>query len=384
MEHACGTDGQTRSTRLALMDKQHMLGTNEQTGSTCVALMGRAGAHAWHGRVGMEHTCDTDGWTDREHTCGTASISAHACERRAEPEPQPPAGTGRPISPPRGPPWPPSPPPPRGRSGGTVSRPPRSPRSGGARSRRGTAAAAGREADAEGGGAERGIGAGVRPLSPAPGAGRTAAAPGPALGRGAALPVRRDEPRPLRSTEGAAGRSRSWRRVADPPLFTFPAPLPLPPRLLPGSAAARQVPASAPAGPSRRTRAPAPRRPFVWDRHRDPRPPTPPAPPGPPAPRPAIPLSRTGPYGRGAGERGGKRRPGQGSASHRSRGGGSSCPGAGGWSGGGRPVGGGEAALTGGIPLRGGGGRRGAEEAGTGGRAGGRREGGRGTSRSRL
>ncbi|XP_057892550.1 proline-rich protein 2-like [Melospiza georgiana] len=264
--------------------------------------------------------------TEREHTCGTASISAHACERRAEPEPQPPAGTGRPISPPRGPPWPPSPPPPRGRSTGTVSRPPRS---GGARSRRGTAGAAGRAADAEGGGAERGTGAGVRPLSPAPGAGRTAAAPGPGSGRGAALPVRRDKPQPLRSTEGAAGRSRSSRRVADPPPFTFPPPLPLPPRLLPGSAAARQVPASAPAGPSRRTRAPAPRRPFVWDRHRDPRPPTPRTPPRPLAP--PAPLSRAGPYGRGAGKRGGKRRPSQGSASHRSRGGGEQLPRDRGW-----------------------------------------------------
>lgn len=230
-------------------------------------------------------------------------------------------------------------------------------------------------------GAERGTGAGVRPLSPAPGAGRTAAAPGPGLGRGAALPVRRDKPQPLRSTEGAAGRSRSSRRVADPPLFTFPPPLPLPPRLLPGSAAARQVPASAPAGPSRRTRAPAPRRPFVWDRHRDPRPPTPPTP-----PRPLAPPLRYPVRGRMAGERGsegGRGGPARGAHPTGAGAGGSSCPGTGGWSGGGTTRRWRRGRSNRWDPAE----RRRRPEGGGGGRdgrAGGRREGGRGTSRSRL
>lgn len=316
---------------MALMDKQHMRGTNEQTGSICVALMGRPGAHAWQCRVGMEHTCDTDGQTASTRVAPPASRHMRVSVRqspsrsrrpgRAALSHPPGARRGRPRLRPLG-----------AGAAGPCPGPPRSPRSGGARSRRGTAAAAGREADAEGGGAERGTGAGVRPLSPAPGAGRTAAAPGPGLERGAALPVRRDKLQPLRSTEGAAGRCRSSRRGGGPPLFTFPPPLPLPPRLLPGSAAARQVPASAPAGPSRRTRAPAPRRPFVWDRHRDPRPPTPPTPPRPLAPPLRYPAPR--PYGAawpGSEEAGGeKRRPSQGTASHRSRGGGSSCPGAGG------------------------------------------------------
>lgn len=293
---------------MALMDKQHMRGTNEQTESIWVALMGSSGAHAWHRRVGTEHTCDTGGQSGSTSVALPASrhmrVSAgqspsrSRCPGRAAPSHPPGAHRGRPRLRPLG----------AGAAGPRPDRP-RSPRSGGARSRGGTAAAAGRGADAEGGGAERGTGAGVRPLSPAPGAGRTAAAPGPGLGRGAALPVRRDKPQPLRSTEGAAGRSRSWRRVADPP------------------------PPSSPS--QRRSRCPRGSSPALRRLGRCPPPPPPARPAAHVRPRPAGPLSgtgtgtrahrhplarlgrspprsaspvpgRTGPYGRGAGKRGGE------------------------------------------------------------------------------
>lgn len=370
---------------MALMDKQHMRGTNEQTGSICVALMGRPGAHAWHCRVVTEHTCDTDGQTASTRVAPPASrhmrVSAGQSPSRSR---QP--GRAAPSHPPRGPLWPPSPPPPRGRSSGTVFRPPPL----APQWRRSVPPRDSRGCGARSGCGGRGSGARHRGRGPAfvsrsrgrqdrgcPGAGLGAGcgSPGPA-GQAAAAPVNRGRCEAIPVLAAGGG----------PPLFTFPPPLPLPPRLLPGSAAARQVPASAPAGLSRRTRAPAPRRPFVWDRHRDPRPPTPPTPPRPlgaplryPAPRPC------GAVWPGSGEAGGGRGgPARGAHPTGAGAGGAAAPGPGVEVGGGRPVGGGEAALTGGIPLRGGGGRRGAEEAGTGGRAGGRREGGRGTSRSRL
>lgn len=43
-----GTEGQTGSTHLALMDRDHTHGIDGQTESTCVALTDSLGAHMWH------------------------------------------------------------------------------------------------------------------------------------------------------------------------------------------------------------------------------------------------------------------------------------------------------------------------------------------------
>ena len=112
-EHTYGTDGQTGSTHGTdgqgahawdpWTDQEHTHGTDGQAGTvtekrsfgnrtTCVALTDRPGAHVWHCRVGTERIYGADGqgphaWhpgTDREHTRGTTSNTAHACDCRGE------------------------------------------------------------------------------------------------------------------------------------------------------------------------------------------------------------------------------------------------------------------------------------------------------------
>lgn len=373
MEHVCGTDGQTRTTHTAPMDKQHVRGTSERTGSICVPLMGRPGAHAWRCQVGMEHTCDTAGQTASTRVAPAASrhmrVSAGQSPSRsrrpgrAAPSHPPGARRGRPRLRPLG-----------AGASGPCPDPPRSPCSGGARSRRGTAAAAGRAADAEGG---------ERSEAPGPGSGLCLPLQGPA---GPRLPRGRAWGGVRLSRSGGTSRSRSGQ-----------------PRALRGDPGPRGGWRTPPSSPShRRSRCPRGSSPALRRLGRCPPPPPPARPAAHVRPRPAGPLSGTGtgtrahrhplprpgrspplsaiPYGAvwpGSGEAGGEEaaQPGERIPPEPGRGG-AAAPGPGVGVGGERPVGGGEAALTGGIPLRGGGGRRGAEEAGTGGRAGGGREGG--------